>query len=124
MAGTVSSVASTSSAELNSQSEITLKAKSDDVGWEYAIRVDPKNSNKLKCLLCNTVTCGIFRIKQHIANIKGNVEGCKPSSELEEMRELEEEFISDEEEEEALNFDFESENEEVLEGYGEEEFED
>ncbi|CAM8936807.1 unnamed protein product [Rhodiola kirilowii] len=80
MAGTVSSVASTSSAELNSQSEITLKAKSDDVGWEYAIRVDPKNSNKLKCLLCNTVTSGIFRIKQHIANIKGNVEGCKLSS--------------------------------------------
>ncbi|CAM8924905.1 unnamed protein product [Rhodiola kirilowii] len=43
--------------------------------------------------------------------------------EIQELRELEEEFISDEEEEEALNYEFESENEEVLEGYGEEEFE-
>ncbi|CAM8991273.1 unnamed protein product [Rhodiola kirilowii] len=46
------------------------------------------------------------------------------TSRAQEIRELEKEFISDEEEEEAMNYEFESENEDLFEGYGEEEFEE
>ncbi|CAM8987683.1 unnamed protein product [Rhodiola kirilowii] len=78
MAVTFSSVASTSLVELNTQNETNLKVNSDDVGWQYAVKADPLNSDKLKCLLCNKVCSGgIFRNKQHIVNIKGNVGGCK-----------------------------------------------
>ncbi|XP_062014188.1 uncharacterized protein LOC133730653 [Rosa rugosa] len=47
------------------------------------------------------------------------------SCRLQEIRELhEEDFVSDEEEEDEMDFEFESDEEGVLEGYGEEEFED
>ncbi|XP_062016188.1 uncharacterized protein LOC133732615 [Rosa rugosa] len=47
------------------------------------------------------------------------------SSRIQEIRELhEEDFVSDEEEEDEMTFEFESDEEGVLEGYGEEEFED
>ncbi|XP_040373461.1 uncharacterized protein LOC112199077 [Rosa chinensis] len=46
------------------------------------------------------------------------------SSRIQEIRELhEEDFVSDEEEEDEMTFEFESDEEGVLEGYGEEEFE-
>ncbi|XP_062014533.1 uncharacterized protein LOC133731089 [Rosa rugosa] len=47
------------------------------------------------------------------------------SCRIQEIRELHEEnFVSDEEEEDEMDFEFESDEEGVLEGYGEEEFED
>ncbi|XP_024156145.1 uncharacterized protein LOC112164141 [Rosa chinensis] len=47
------------------------------------------------------------------------------SSRIQEIRELhEEDFVSDEEEEYEMTFEFESDEEGVLDGYGEEEFED
>ncbi|XP_024195943.1 uncharacterized protein LOC112199118 [Rosa chinensis] len=47
------------------------------------------------------------------------------SSRIQEIRELhEKDFVSDEEEEDEMTFEFESDEEGVLDGYGEEEFED
>nr|XP_011468457.1 PREDICTED: uncharacterized protein LOC101302773 [Fragaria vesca subsp. vesca] len=84
MAGTTSSSASNLVPDLNSQNRSVskeLKANSTDIGWEYAVYANPTNPDRLKCLLCNKVVSGgINRIKQHIANIKGNVHGCKKSS--------------------------------------------
>nr|XP_011459697.1 PREDICTED: uncharacterized protein LOC101298389 [Fragaria vesca subsp. vesca] len=57
MADTTSSFASNPVSELNSWNRSVLKANSTDM-----------------------VSGGINRIKQHIANIKGNVDGCKRSS--------------------------------------------
>ena len=81
MASTTSSSASNPVPELSSQNRSVLKANSTDIGWEYAVKAYPTNPDRLKCLLCNKVVSGgINRIKQHIANIKGNVDGCKKSS--------------------------------------------
>ncbi|GFS33428.1 HAT transposon superfamily protein [Actinidia rufa] len=58
-----------------------LKRASNDIGWEYGMLVDSTNLDKLKCKLCGKVVSGgIFRIKQHIANIKGNVSACPKST--------------------------------------------
>ena len=39
---------------------LSLKRKSDDVGWEYGYLCDPTNLNKLKCKLCKHVSIGGF----------------------------------------------------------------
>ena len=74
--------ANTSSAASNAMGESDkLKRASNDIGWDYGMLVDPTNLDKLKCKLCGKlVSGGIFRIKQHIANIKGNVSACPKST--------------------------------------------
>ncbi|XP_057510756.1 uncharacterized protein LOC130793119, partial [Actinidia eriantha] len=74
--------ANTSSTASNAMGESDkLKRASNDIGWEYGMLVDPTNFDKLKCKLCEKVVSSrIFRIKQHIANIKGNVRACPKSS--------------------------------------------
>ncbi|XP_024195944.2 uncharacterized protein LOC112199119 [Rosa chinensis] len=56
----------------------SLKRGSGDIGWEYAELADASNLDRLKCKLCGKlVSGGIYRMKQHIAHIKGNVAPCK-----------------------------------------------
>ncbi|XP_048443560.1 uncharacterized protein LOC103950675 [Pyrus x bretschneideri] len=65
-----------SSSQLNS----SLKRALDDVAWEYGVLVNPTNLDKVQCKLCKkTISDGVYRMKQHIANIKGNVAGCSKS---------------------------------------------
>ncbi|KAL6179075.1 hypothetical protein ACLB2K_050591 [Fragaria x ananassa] len=77
MAGTMSSRASNTISEI----EISLKPKSDDVGWEYGSLVNLSNLDKVKCKLCGKILSGgIYQLKQHIAHEKGNVTLCNKSS--------------------------------------------
>jgi hypothetical protein len=60
---------------------LSLKRKSDDVGWEYGYLCDPTNLNKTKCKLCNHVSIGgVFRLKQHIAGVGKSVAKCGKST--------------------------------------------
>lgn len=80
MAETVFSASSRAS---NAVTEIekSLKRGSSDIGWEFGLLADPANLDKLKCKLCGKVVSGgIYRIKQHIVHIKGNVAPCPKSS--------------------------------------------
>lgn len=61
--------------------ETSLKRNSSDIGWEYGVLVDPTNFNVIKCKLCNlTVRAGIYRLKQHVAGIHGDVKPCHKAS--------------------------------------------
>lgn len=74
---------SASAAQLPAPDETSsiLKRKSNDVGWEYGILADQNNLDKVKCKLCGKIMSGgIYRIKEHIAHIKGNVSACPKSS--------------------------------------------
>lgn len=83
MSGTISSEASNSMSEI----DFRLKRNSNDIGWEFAELVDPKSLDKLKCKLCGKITSGgIYRLKQHVANIKGNVAPCKKSSDEDKVK--------------------------------------
>jgi len=54
-----------------------LKRKSTDIGWEYGVLADPNKLDKVKCLLCGKLMSGgVNRLKQHIAQITGNVAPC------------------------------------------------
>ncbi|CAA0829171.1 hAT transposon superfamily protein [Striga hermonthica] len=54
-----------------------LKRNSCDVGWEYGMLVDPNDLNKVQCKLCDfVVKAGIYRLKQHIAGVRGQVRPC------------------------------------------------
>ncbi|CAN6685690.1 unnamed protein product [Malus baccata var. baccata] len=76
MTGTLSSGASTTMSS-SSQSENVLKHSSEYVGWEYGILANPTNSDKVKCKLCDKIISGgVHRLKQHVANIRGNVAAC------------------------------------------------
>lgn len=82
----MSSVASATlnTEEANSQS---LKRKSDDIGWEYGALIDPNNLDKVKCILCEKVVSGgIYRLKCHIAHVKGHVKACKKSTKEDQAR--------------------------------------
>ncbi|CAN6720326.1 unnamed protein product [Malus baccata var. baccata] len=80
MTGTSSSGASTTMSS-SSQSENVLKRSSKDVGWEYGILANPTNSDKVKCKLCDKIISGgVHRLKQHVANIRGNIAACTKSS--------------------------------------------
>ncbi|CAN6245192.1 unnamed protein product [Urochloa humidicola] len=59
---------------------ISLKRNSEDIGWDYGVLVDPSNLNLIKCKLCGLqVSAGIYRLKLHIAGIRGQVRPCKES---------------------------------------------
>lgn len=65
----------------------TLKSKSDNIGWDYGDLVDPGVSQKVKCKLCKRVISGgVFRLKQHIARIKGNVISCDKSTPIDQVK--------------------------------------
>ncbi|XP_056850680.1 uncharacterized protein LOC108824656 [Raphanus sativus] len=58
-----------------------LKRNSTDVGWEFGVLCNPKNVDKVKCKLCGKeFSGGIYRMKEHIAHVKGNVSPCPVSS--------------------------------------------
>ncbi|KAK2655648.1 hypothetical protein Ddye_008700 [Dipteronia dyeriana] len=64
-----------------------LKCKSDDIGWEYGKLIDPSNFDKVKCNLCSKeFSGGLFRLKQHIAQIAGNVSKCPKSTSEDQVR--------------------------------------
>lgn len=65
---------------VDSQATPSLKRNSNNVGWEYGILCDPKNSDRVKCKLClKEMSGGVYRIKEHIAHISGNVTACPKS---------------------------------------------
>ncbi|WCJ24789.1 hAT transposon superfamily protein [Euphorbia peplus] len=55
----------------------SLKRKSNDVGWEYGVLINPNNLEKVKCKLCGKeFSGGVYSLKKHIARIQGDVAGC------------------------------------------------
>ncbi|KAH6756320.1 hAT transposon superfamily protein [Perilla frutescens var. hirtella] len=72
---------SLASATQSFTSEMVLKRNSDDVGWNYSMLIDAKNMDKVQCIKCGKkMSGGIYRIKQHIAQIKGSVASCTKAS--------------------------------------------
>ena len=70
----MSSVASVPSTNNNSHA---LKRNSGDIGWDYGVLVDPNNLNVIKCIFCPTIVkAGIYRLKCHIAGIRGDGKPC------------------------------------------------
>ncbi|KAK2646222.1 hypothetical protein Ddye_021417 [Dipteronia dyeriana] len=64
-----------------------MKRKSDDIGWEYANLIDPSNFDEVKCNLCSKeFSGGVYRLKQHIARITGNVFKCPKSMREDQVR--------------------------------------
>ncbi|XP_010445192.1 PREDICTED: uncharacterized protein LOC104727821 [Camelina sativa] len=74
-------MASSSTSDSTTVPETTnLQRKSNDVGWEFGMLVNPKNLDKMKCKLCGKeFSGGIHRLKQHVARIQGNVAPCPKS---------------------------------------------
>nr|KAJ0222792.1 hypothetical protein LSAT_V11C200064590 [Lactuca sativa] len=63
------------------------KRNSDDVGWEYGVIPDKSNMDRLKCTLCGKVFGGgIYRMKQHIAHVTGNVSSCPKSTKDDQLK--------------------------------------
>ncbi|XBI55818.1 hypothetical protein VPH35_037546 [Triticum aestivum] len=55
----------------------TLKTNSDNMGWEFATLIYPLDLSRVKCKLCGKeMFGGINRMKQHIAQIRGQVTPC------------------------------------------------
>ncbi|CAF2107293.1 unnamed protein product, partial [Brassica napus] len=58
-----------------------LKRNSNDVGWEYGQLCDPRVPDKVRCRLCGKdFYGGVYRMKEHIGHLKGNVSACPRSS--------------------------------------------
>lgn len=65
----------------------SLKRKSDDVGWEFGELVIKDDSDKVKCKLCSRVVSGgVHRLKQHIAQVKGNVVSCPKATPMDKAK--------------------------------------
>ncbi|CAH8255842.1 unnamed protein product [Arabidopsis lyrata] len=79
-------MASSSATDSTSVPETTnLQRKSNDVGWEFGMLINPNNLDKMKCKLCGKeFSGGIYRLKQHVARIQGNVAAC-PNSKKEDQ---------------------------------------
>ena len=76
-----------SSAASNATSGIGKKRKSNDVGWEFGVLIDEKNLDKVKCISCEKVfSGGVYRLKEHVANIQGNVAPCRKASKDNQLR--------------------------------------
>ncbi|CAH9140124.1 unnamed protein product [Cuscuta epithymum] len=53
------------------------KRNSEDVGWKYGMLCDPKNLDRVRCISCSkSMSGGVYRMKEHIAHITGNVAPC------------------------------------------------
>ena len=64
-----------------------LKRRSEDIGWEYGKLINPSNFDKVKCNLCSKeFSGGVYRLKQHIARITGNVSKCPKSTKEDQVR--------------------------------------
>ena len=73
--------AASNSSMASASSNTRLKPDSNNVGWDYAIEVQPGNTKLVKCKLCaKEMSGGIHRIKEHIAHISGNVSKCPKST--------------------------------------------
>ncbi|XP_052171638.1 uncharacterized protein LOC127787616 [Diospyros lotus] len=71
----------TGSTEASFATVSILKRKSNDVGWKYGMLINPKNMDKVKCKLCSKVMSGgVYRVKEHIGHISGNVSACPKAS--------------------------------------------
>ena len=58
-----------------------LKRNSNDVGWDYGVLCDARFPDKVKCILCGKeFSGGIYRMKEHIGHLKGNVAACPKST--------------------------------------------
>ena len=54
------------------------RTRNVDIGWTYSFWPDPSDKNKIQCKLCDmNINGGIYRLKQHITKIKGNVVACQ-----------------------------------------------
>ncbi|CAM0146091.1 unnamed protein product [Urochloa decumbens] len=83
----MSSAASNPSSSTTTSKPKSLKRNSDDIGWDYGVLVDPNNLNLIKCKLCGLqVSAGIYRLKLHIAGIRGQVQPCKKSTDEDKER--------------------------------------
>lgn len=73
---------SSSATDSSSVPETTnLQRKSNDVGWEFGMLINPNILDKMKCKLCGKeFSRGIYRLKQHVAKIQGNVAACPNST--------------------------------------------
>ncbi|TVU05798.1 hypothetical protein EJB05_48981 [Eragrostis curvula] len=66
----------TQTAAEGAQEENVLKRKSDDIGWENGLLVDPKDK-EIRCLICGYLSSGgIYCLKQHVAHIGSTVAKC------------------------------------------------
>ena len=64
---------------------VSLKRNSEDIGWEYGVLVDPNDLNVIQCKLCpKVVKAGMYRLKLHIAQKRGQVTPC-PNATLEDI---------------------------------------
>ncbi|XP_024200409.1 uncharacterized protein LOC112203718 [Rosa chinensis] len=80
-------MASSGGSNATNEVDRSLRRGSTDVGWDFAVLADPHNLDKLKCKLCGKVVSGgIHRMKQHIANIKGNVASCNNSTDADKAK--------------------------------------
>jgi hypothetical protein len=65
----------------------SLKRNSCDIGWEYGVLVDPNNLNMSKCKLCDfVVKAGIYRLKQYVSRIHGEVRPYPTATDEEEAK--------------------------------------
>lgn len=81
------SSAASNSETVGSLEAQAVKRKSDDVGWDYGELTLPNNYDKIKCKLCDKAfSGGIYRLKQHIAGLRGNVKPCPKSTPLDKTK--------------------------------------
>lgn len=77
-----SSRASNLNSNIKGKNEKRVKRNSNDVGCEFGELINPNDLDKLKCRLCgHRCSGGVYRIKQHIAGIRGNVRPCSVAKE-------------------------------------------
>ncbi|XP_050379890.1 uncharacterized protein LOC126797280 [Argentina anserina] len=78
--GSIPMTTTSTPSQVNSES--LWRPASNDVGWEYGYCEDITKRNVVTCTLCHTrvITCGITRLKEHVAGIKGNVAPCKKAN--------------------------------------------
>ncbi|TXG66725.1 hypothetical protein EZV62_008000 [Acer yangbiense] len=76
-----------SSAASNTASSPFLKRKSNDIGWEFGMLADATNPDKVKCKLCGKVfSGGVYRMKEHVGHITGNVSACPLATKEDQVR--------------------------------------
>lgn len=81
MIGGTSNFSKASNMNSNTNEE-KLNLNSHDVVWEYREFINSNDLDKLKCKLCShRCNGGIYRVKQHIAGIRGKAKACSVAKE-------------------------------------------
>ena len=81
MSSSHGNTANTNLASGAASNDSVLKRKSDDIGWEFGHLIDPTNFDRVECKLCGKkFGGGVYRLKQHVAHISGNVSKCLRST--------------------------------------------